>query len=93
MLKMYCEVFRFSLYILTPKLKTPQLERHEAVANLDEVYESIEVIGGQDEAVTCAVVPPAAQQQISTQRVLQRTCQVLVEDGVQIVIITAWREK
>lgn len=79
--------------VLTPELETPQLEGDEAVANLDKVYESIEVIGGQDEAVACAIVSPAAQQQISAQGVLQRSCQVLIEDWVQIVIVTAWKQK
>jgi hypothetical protein len=56
---------------LTPELKATQLEGDEAIANLDEVHQCIEVVGGQDKAVTRAIVAPAAQHQVPTQCVLQ----------------------
>lgn len=58
--------------LLTSKFQTPQLESDQAVANLDDVHQCIEVVWGQDEAVACGVVAPAAEQQVSTQAVLQR---------------------
>lgn len=60
--------------MLTPELKATQLEGDEAVANLDEVHQGIEVVGGQDKAVPGAIVAPAAQHQVPTQRMLQRAC-------------------
>lgn len=75
---------------LTPELKATQLEGDEAIANLDEVHQGVEVVGSQDEAVTGPVVAPAAQHQVPTQRVLQRACQVLVENGVEVVVVSAW---
>lgn len=57
--------------MLTPELQPPQLEGDQAVADLDNVHQGVEVVGGQDEAVSCGVVSPAAQQQITTQAVLQ----------------------
>lgn len=75
--------------LLTSELQTPQLEGDQAVANLDDVDQGVEVVRGQDEAVPRGVVAPAAQQQVSTQAVLQRARQVLVEDRVQIVVVRA----
>lgn len=74
---------------LTPELKATQLEGDKAIADLDEVHQGVEVVGGQDEAVARAIVAPAAQHQVPTQRVLQRACQVLVEDGVEVVVVSA----
>ena len=53
------------------------------------MHERVQVVGGQDEAVAGAEVPPAAQEEVSTEAVLQRAGQVLVEDGVQVVVIRA----
>lgn len=72
----------FKCSLLTSELQTPQLEGDEAIANLDDVHQGIEVVWGKDEAVACGVVAPAAEQQVSTQAVLQRACQVLVEDRI-----------
>lgn len=55
---------------LTPELKATQLEGDEAIANFDEVDQGVEVVGGQDKAVTRAIVAPAAQHQVPTQCVL-----------------------
>ena len=73
----------------TSELQAAELEGDQAVADLDEVHQGVEVVGGQDEAVPGAAVPPAAQQEVPAQRVLQRARQVLVEDGVQVVVVTA----
>lgn len=51
------------------------------------MHQSVEVVGGEDEAVACGVVAPAAEQQVPTQAVLQRARQVLVENGVQIIVV------
>lgn len=58
--------------VLTSELQTPKLEGDQAVANLDDVHQCVEVVWGEDEAVACGVVAPAAEQQVSTQAVLQR---------------------
>jgi len=79
--------------LLTSELQPPQLEGDQAVANLHDVHQSVEVVGGEDEAVARGVVAPAAEQQVSTQAVLQRARQVLVEDGVQVVVIGTLGEK
>ncbi len=42
-------------------------ESDKAVPDLNDVYESVEVVRGQDKAVSGAVVSPAAQQKIPTQ--------------------------
>ena len=75
---------------LTSELQAAELEGDQAVADLDDVHQGVEVVGGQDEAVPRAVVPPAAQQEVPAQRVLQRARQVLVEDGVQVVVVRAY---
>lgn len=51
---------------LTPELKATQLEGDEAIADLDEVHQGVEVVRGQDKAVAGAVVAPAAQHQVPT---------------------------
>lgn len=76
---------------LTSELQAPQLEGDQAVADLDEVHQGVEVVGGQDEAVPGAVVAPSAQHEVAAERVLQRARQVLVKDGVQVAVITAYR--
>lgn len=78
----YLLIYFFPFSPLTSELQSSELEGDEAIADLDEVNESIEVIRRQDKAVSGAVVSPAAQLQISTQRVLERTRQMLIEDGV-----------
>lgn len=79
---------------LTPELQASELERDEAVADLNDVYESIEVVWGQDETVSRAVVSPAAQQKVPAQGVLQGARQVFIEDRVQVIVISTYsREK
>lgn len=72
----------------TSELQSSKLKGDETVPNLDQVDEGIEVIRSQNEAVTGAVVAPTAKHQVSTERLLQGPCQVLIEDGVEIVVIT-----
>jgi len=74
---------------LTSELQPSELKGDQTVADLDEMHQSVQVVGGQDEAVPRAEVAPSAQQEVSTQAVLQRAGKVLIEDGVQIVIIGA----
>lgn len=66
----------------TSELQAPQLKGDQAVSDFNDVHQSVEVVGGQDEAVARAVVPPASQQQVSTQTVLQGARQVLIENRV-----------
>lgn len=56
--------------VLTSELQAPQLEGDQAIADLNDVHQCIEVVWGKDETVACAVVAPAAKQQVSTQAVL-----------------------
>lgn len=73
--------------LLTSELQPTELKGHQAVADLDEVHESVQVVGGQDEAVPGAEVSPAAQEEVPTKAVLQGAGQMLVEDGVQVVVV------
>ena len=75
--------------LLTSELQPSELKGDEAVADLDEVHQGVQVVGGQDEAVPGAEVAPSAQQEVSTQAVLQGAGKVLVEDGVQVVVVRA----
>lgn len=68
--------------LLTSELQASQLKRHQAIADLYEVNQSVQVVGGQDETIPGAEVSPSAQQEVATQAVLQRASEVLVEDGV-----------
>ncbi|TNN79510.1 hypothetical protein EYF80_010327 [Liparis tanakae] len=58
-----------------PGMEAPQLEGDEPVADLDEVDQGVEVVRGQDEAVSGAVVSPSAQHEVATEGVLQRASQ------------------
>lgn len=57
--------------MLTSEFQPPQLEGDQAVANLNDVHQCVEVVRGQDEAVARGVVAPAAEQQVPAQAVLQ----------------------
>lgn len=57
------------------------------------MHKGVEVVRGEDEAVAGAVVAPAAQHQVATQGVLERARQVLIEDGVQVVVIATWEDR
>ena len=76
----------------TSKLQPPQLKGDKAVANLNDMDEGIEVVGGHDETVTLSVAPPSPQQQVPTQRMLQRASQVLVKYRIQVVVVSTWTE-
>ena len=79
--------------LLTSELQTPQLEGDQAIADLDDVHQGVEVVRCEDEAVARAVVAPATEQQISAQTVLQRARQVLVENRIQIVVVRTFRKR
>ena len=51
--------------------------------------ETVEVIGGQNETVALRNDSPTAEKNISGQTALQRSGQVFVEDGVQVIVIGA----
>lgn len=80
---------------LTSELQASELEGDEPIANFNKVHKGIEVVWCQDKAVPRAVGAPAAQQQVSTQRMLQWAGQVLIKDRVQVVVISTfmWRKK
>ena len=75
--------------MLTSKLETPELKRHDAIAQLDDMHECIEVVGRHDEAVALRCRPPPTQTQVAAQRVLQRAREVLVKDRVEVVVVSA----
>lgn len=75
--------------VLTSELQPSQLKGDQAVADLYKMHQSVQVVRGQDEAVPSAEVAPAAQEEVSTQAVLQGAGKVLVKDRVQIVVIRA----
>ena len=64
------------------------LESTEAVAEFDDVNETVEIVRGQDEAVALLDGAPPAQHQVAGQAVLQGASEMLVEDGVEIVVVS-----
>lgn len=77
------------LAVRAAKLQAAQLKRHEAVAQLDHVDETVEIVGGQEKAVALLDGAPAAEGQIAVEAVLKRAGQLLVEDGVEVVVVGA----
>jgi hypothetical protein len=53
------------------------------------VHEAVEVVGGQHEAVALRHDAPAAEEEVAGEAGLQRARQVLVEDGVEVVVVGA----
>ena len=80
-------------FLLTSELQSSELEGDQSIADLHQVNQGVEVVWGQDKTVSCGVVPPAAQQQVSTEAVLQGARQVLIEDRIQVVVVRTWRRK
>ena len=76
--------------MFTSKLQPSQLEGNEAVANLNDMDKSVEVVRGHNETVALSVAPPSTQQQVPTQRVLQWASQVLIKYGIKVVVISTW---
>lgn len=66
--------------LLTSELQPTELKGDQTVADLYEMHQSIQVVGGQDEAIPSTKVAPATQEEVSTQAVLQRARKVLIED-------------
>ena len=64
------------------------LKGTEAIAELDDVHETVEVVRGEDEAVALLDGAPAAQHEVACQAVLEGPCEMLVEDGVEIVVVS-----
>ena len=50
--------------------------------------ETVEIVRGEDEAVALLDGAPPAQHQVAGQAVLQRASEMLVEDGVEIVVVS-----
>lgn len=64
-MKKHCFIIspHFDVYVLlTSELQAPELKGDQAIANLNNVHQSIEVVWGKDETVARAVVAPAAKQ-------------------------------
>lgn len=76
--------------LLTSELQPSKLKGNKAVTNFYEVHQRVQVVRSQNETVPGAEVSPAAQEEVSTKAVLQGAGQVLIEDGVQIVVVRAW---
>eukprot|EP00160_Parvularia_atlantis_P017179 Unigene5799_Nuclearia_a/m.17723 Unigene5799_Nuclearia_a/g.17723 ORF Unigene5799_Nuclearia_a/g.17723 Unigene5799_Nuclearia_a/m.17723 type:complete len:575 (-) Unigene5799_Nuclearia_a:446-2170(-) len=80
---------RLELALLTVRsleLEPAQLERHKAVAELDDVQHGRELVADQDKHVAVlevAAVPPVLD--VVVQRLRERPGQVLVEDAVEVV--------
>lgn len=78
--------------ILTSEFQSSQLKGDKAIANFNQVNESIEVIWSQNKAIARAVVAPPAKDEVSTEGLLERPCQVLIKDGIEVVAIAPWRQ-
>ena len=59
---------------LTYELQTPQLEGHKPVSNLNNVYESIQLVWSQDEEISTDHSTPATEEYVTTEVTLQRPC-------------------
>lgn len=81
-----CAVVKHS-WSLTSKLQSPQLVGDEAIAYFNKVNQCIEVVRGKNEAISSIEIAPASQHQIPTEAVLQRSRQMLIKDGIQVVVI------
>ena len=64
------------------------LKGTEAVAELDDVDETVEIVRGQDEAVALLDGAPPAQHEVAGQAVLEGASEMLVENGVEIVVVS-----
>lgn len=76
---------------LTSEFQSSKLKGDKAIADFNQVNESIEVIRSQNKAIARAVVAPPAEDEVSTERLLERPCQVLIKDGIEVVAIAPWR--
>ena len=70
--------------------RSTYLECTETVAELDDMDETVEVVRGEDEAVSLLDLSPPPKHQVPSQAVLQGPGQVLVEDGIEIVVVSSW---
>ena len=75
------------LAVSASELQASHLEGAQAVAQLYDVDQAVEVVGGEDKAVSLLDSAPSAKHQVSSKAVLQRPCQVFVEDRVEVVIV------
>lgn len=80
--------FHFPLLAIgASEFQTTDLEGHKAVADLDDVDEAVQVVTGQDEKVPVRHVTPFAQSDVTTETLLEGMRQVLVEDGVEVIVV------
>lgn len=77
-------------FALTSEFKPSKLKRDESIAEFDDVDESVKIVGRHDEAVSLEGVTPSTHLQIPTKAALQRSCQMFVEDGIQVVVVSTW---
>lgn len=60
----------------------------ESVTEFNDVDESVQIVGGHDEAVPLEGVTPPTHRQIPTKAALQGARQMFVEDRVEVVVIS-----
>ena len=74
--------------VRSTEFETAKLERHHSVANLDDVNKAVQVEAGKNKTVASLhACSPSAHSQVACQTLLQRSSQVLIEDGVQVTVV------
>ena len=90
LLDTFTDGLHFSLLAIgSPKFEAAHLKRHEAVGKLDHMDETVQVVRGQDKTVPLADHSPAAEHYVTAEAGLQRSGQVLVKDGVEVVVVSS----
>ena len=64
------------------------LESAKSIPQLNDVDQAVEVVGCEDEAVALLHGAPPAQHQVPGEAVLQGPGEVLVEDGVEVIVVS-----
>lgn len=75
---------------LTSEFQSSKLKGDKTIADFNQVHKSIEIIWSQNKAIAGAVVTPSPKDQVSTEGLLQGPCQVLVKNGIEVVVIVPW---
>ena len=59
------------VYVRTSEFQPPELKSDEAVSHLDDVHQSVESVGGEDEEVPTGIPAPSPQQEVPTEALLE----------------------
>ena len=70
------------------ELEAADLKGDDAVGHLDDVDQTVEGVGGQDEAVALTHAAPPPETNVAGQRVLEGPGQVLVKYRVEVVVVS-----